>query len=50
MAIDPVCHMEVNEENAAGHTTYNGNDYYFCSRSCEEKFEHDPQQYIESAA
>jgi YHS domain-containing protein len=50
MAIDPVCHMEVNEEKAAGHADYNGKDYYFCSRSCEEKFEHDPAQYIESAA
>ena len=50
MAIDPVCKMEVNEENAAGHTEYNGKDYYFCSRSCEETFEHDPTQYIESAA
>ena len=50
MAIDPVCHMELNEEEAAGHSNYNGKDYYFCSTSCQEKFEHDPEQYLEAAA
>ena len=50
MAIDPVCNMEVKEETAAGQSNYNGKDYYFCSRSCEEKFQHDPQQYTEAAA
>jgi Cu+-exporting ATPase len=50
MATDPVCKMEVDEIKSAGHTNYNGTDYYFCSRSCEEKFEHDPEQYIQAAA
>ena len=50
MAIDPVCHMEVSDENAAGQTNYNGKDYYFCSKACEQKFERDPEQYIEAAA
>jgi Cu+-exporting ATPase len=46
MALDPVCGMEVDEEEAAGHTEYDGKDYYFCSISCEQKFEEDPGQYI----
>ena len=50
MAIDPVCKMNVDETKAAGHADYNGTTYYFCSNSCEEKFEHDPAQYIEAAA
>jgi YHS domain-containing protein len=50
MATDPVCKMKVDEANAAGQTNYNGKDYYFCSKDCEQKFEHDPQQYVEAAA
>jgi YHS domain-containing protein len=50
MATDPVCKMEVDEQSAAGQTNYDGKDYYFCSKDCEQKFEHDPQQFLEAAA
>jgi YHS domain-containing protein len=50
MAIDPVCKMEINEEDAAAHTEYNGQDFYFCSRGCEEKFTHNPGEFVEGAA
>jgi YHS domain-containing protein len=50
MAIDPVCKMEVDEEVAPGHTEYDGQDYYFCSLSCEQKFEHNPTEYIDQQA
>ena len=50
MAIDPVCKMEVDEEEAPGHTEYDGNDYFFCSKSCEQKFEESPGQYINAEA
>jgi P-type Cu+ transporter len=50
MAIDPVCNMEVDEETAPGHTTYDGMDFYFCSLTCQQKFEHDPGQYIDVEA
>jgi len=50
MAIDPVCKMNVDENQAAGHADYNGKTYYFCSNNCEQKFEHDPTQYTEAAA
>ncbi|MCU1283844.1 MAG: hypothetical protein JWO13_194 [Acidobacteriales bacterium] len=50
MAIDPVCNMEVDEETAPGHTTYDGQDFYFCSLTCQQKFEHDPGQFIDTQA
>jgi P-type Cu+ transporter len=50
MAIDPVCNMEISEDDAAGHTEYNGKDFYFCSRSCEEKFTHSPGEFLEEEA
>jgi YHS domain-containing protein len=50
MPIDPVCKMVVDEEEAAGHTEYNGEDYFFCSRACEEKFTHNPGEYLEEEA
>ena len=46
MAVDPVCNMVVDEEEAVGHTEYDGKDYFFCSKGCEQKFEEDPGQYI----
>jgi YHS domain-containing protein len=50
MAIDPVCKMKVDEQSAAGQTNYNGKEYYFCSKDCEQKFEKDPSQFAEAAA
>jgi Cu+-exporting ATPase len=50
MAIDPVCNMEVDEETAPGHTVYDGMDFYFCSLTCQQKFEHDPGQYVDVEA
>ena len=50
MPIDPVCKMEINENDAAGHTEYGGEDYYFCSRACEEKFTHNPSEFVEEEA
>ncbi|MEO6119324.1 MAG: YHS domain-containing protein [Terriglobales bacterium] len=50
MPIDPVCKMEVSEDEAAGHTEYNGQDFYFCTRGCEEKFTHNPSEFVKEAA
>jgi YHS domain-containing protein len=50
MAVDPVCNMEVDEETAPGHTVYDGMDFYFCSLTCQQKFEHDPGQYVDVEA
>ncbi|KAA3656405.1 MAG: heavy metal translocating P-type ATPase [Calditrichaeota bacterium] len=42
---DPVCGMEVNEESQH-QTTYNEKTYYFCSESCQNKFESNPSEVI----
>jgi YHS domain-containing protein len=50
MAIDPVCGMDVNEDNPPAKTQYDGAIYYFCSDSCRATFEEDPEEYIRTAA
>jgi Cu+-exporting ATPase len=45
MAKDPVCGMEVSPESAAAQSQYNGQTYYFCSKSCKQKFDQNPNQF-----
>lgn len=45
MAIDPVCGMEVEPHTAAENAAFKGKTYYFCSSSCAEVFEQDPERY-----
>lgn len=47
---DPVCNMEVDQQNAAGRSEYQGRTYYFCSQDCKSKFDQNPQQYTKQAA
>ena len=47
MAIDPVCKMTVSEEKAAAKMDYKGKAYYFCAKVCKEKFEKEPEKYIQ---
>lgn len=49
MAIDPVCNMQVDETDAEFTTEYDGKTYYFCSKSCQEAFESDPEEYVAAA-
>lgn len=44
--VDPVCGMKILPEKAAGTQNYGGQTYYFCGRSCLEKFKADPAQYV----
>jgi len=46
MAIDPVCNMEINEDDAAGTSEYHGQTYYFCSIACKQQFDENPSQYV----
>ena len=46
MAIDPVCHMEVEEKSAAATSEYNGETYYFCAVGCKKAFDQDPEKYL----
>lgn len=45
---DPVCGMDVNPATAAGESTHEGKQYYFCSSACRAKFEADPARYADS--
>ena len=44
--IDPVCHMTVDPQHAAGTSEYQGRTYYFCSKGCVARFEADPEKYL----
>jgi YHS domain-containing protein len=46
MAKDPVCGMDVDEQQAAATAEYQGKTYYFCSPGCKKAFEKEPQKYV----
>jgi len=45
MDTDPVCGMEVNKLEAPASSAYMGDQFYFCSLSCKEVFDKDPERY-----
>ena len=45
MAVDPVCGMSVERENAF-HVSWNGVDYYFCAKGCRDEFANDAEKYL----
>ena len=49
MTRDPVCGEELEEATAPLSSEYEENIYYFCSESCQQQFEAQPQKY-EAAA
>ena len=46
MAIDPVCHMEVDKSQPAATHVHEGTTYYFCSRGCAKAFAAAPGDYL----
>lgn len=44
---DPVCGMDVDPNDSAGHTDYNGETYHFCSTHCLHKFEKEPESFLD---
>jgi YHS domain-containing protein len=44
---DPVCGMMIDPEEAAGSTTFEGHEIYFCSDQCRREFEADPAHYYD---
>lgn len=46
MAIDPVCKMTVSEDKAAAISNYKGETYYFCHKSCKERFDENPDKFL----
>ena len=45
MERDVVCGMQVEPAKAAGTSEHQGKTYYFCSKSCQTKFDANPSQY-----
>jgi len=47
---DPVCGMDVEAATSAGRTEHKGQTYYFCGSKCKEKFDDNPEQYLDKSA
>src|SRR3984957_10392805 len=45
-AIDPVCGMKVTRETAKHRFASRGQDYFFCSARCRERFEAEPEKFL----
>ena len=50
LAEDPVCHMKVDPQTAAGSFLLAGITYYFCNTHCKNSFEKDPRKYLSAEA
>ena len=46
-AIDPVCGMTVNRHTAKHRFSYHDHAYYFCGQRCRERFEAEPERYLQ---
>ncbi|MFB9264303.1 heavy metal translocating P-type ATPase [Bradyrhizobium erythrophlei] len=46
LATDPVCGMKVDPANAKHRFNHRGEDYFFCSGRCRERFEAEPDKYL----
>jgi YHS domain-containing protein len=46
---DPVCGMTVDSRTAAAEATYAGENFYFCSSSCRDRFEANPGQFLNAS-
>lgn len=49
-AVDPVCKMTVDPDQAAATAEYQGQTYYFCAQGCKAAFEKDPDAYLVGAS
>ncbi len=49
-SVDPVCGMQVEEKKAATTYDHEGVRYYFCSASCKDTFQKEPQKYIKAGS
>lgn len=48
MKIDPVCGMEIEENDTTPKSENEGKTYYFCSQDCKEEFDEYPEDYSSS--
>src|SRR4030081_445915 len=49
-APDPVCGMSVDPQTAKHRLAYKGRDYFFCSGRCRERFEAEPEKFLQPKA
>ena len=45
MMKDPICGMIVDEKKTSLKSEHEGQTFYFCSGSCQKKFDSDPHKY-----
>lgn len=45
-AIDPVCHMRLDREQAVASFKHRGSEFFFCSAPCAASFKNSPETYI----
>ncbi|HKO44067.1 MAG TPA: heavy metal translocating P-type ATPase [Pyrinomonadaceae bacterium] len=48
-SIDPICGMTVEPHSAAGSFEYRGTTYYFCSKGCLQKFQQEPERFLQKS-
>jgi Cu+-exporting ATPase len=44
--VDPVCGMNISDEETMGTSEYEGKTYHFCSFGCQEQFDEDPYKFV----
>jgi YHS domain-containing protein len=42
---DPVCGMDVDQNNAPAQSEHEGHTHYFCGNECKQKFDNNPSLY-----
>jgi YHS domain-containing protein len=50
MTTDPVCGIEVDEEQSEFKMMFAGRKYAFCSDDCRKEFADRPEEFVETAA
>lgn len=50
LAQDPVCGMQVRTEDAPAHARHGGQDFFFCSDRCYDRFTANPEAFARNAA
>ena len=49
MVTDPVCDMQLDEQQADYVLVYENETYYFCSEGCRAEFERHSEDYVKDA-
>ena len=45
---DPVCGMNLKDEDVQAISAYRGTTYWFCSAACKQKFDQGPEKYVDT--